>query len=120
MPVGPPRKTERIQYFMDFLCLYVEGIDCAKKLKTKINLIELYPSIHAENKLLHFSIMKGRHAEKKNLKKDKKNITPAFAPAWYFPSRGGQGRLCGFKGVRKLHSHVKRSSRKSAEWIISP
>lgn len=69
MPVGPPRKTKRIQYFMDFLCLYVGGIDCAKNLKTKINLTELYPRIHAEIKLLHFSIMKRRHAEKNNQKK---------------------------------------------------
>lgn len=54
---------------MDFLCLYVGGIDCAKNLKTKINLTELYPRIHAEIKLLHFSIMKRRHAEKNNQKK---------------------------------------------------
>lgn len=107
MPVGPPRKTKTIQYFMDFLCLYVGGIDCAKNLKTKINLTELYPRIHAEIKLLHFSIMKRRHAEKNNQKKDKRNITPA----WYFPSRGGQGGPCSFKGVRKLHSYVKTSSR---------
>lgn len=40
-------------------------------------------------------------------KKDKRNITPA----WYFPSRGGQGGPCSFKGVRKLHSYVKTSSR---------
>lgn len=82
MPVGPPRKTERIQYFMDFLCLYVEGIDCAKKLKTKINLIELYPTIHAEIKLLHFSIMKGRHAEKKKIKKKIKRtlLLPLLQP----------------------------------------
>lgn len=65
MPAGPPRKTKRIKYLVDFLCLLLGGIHYTKNLKTKINLTELYPSIHAEIKLLHFLIKKSSHAGKK-------------------------------------------------------
>lgn len=69
---------------MDFLCLHLGGIHYTKNLK--INLTELYPSIHAEIKLLHFLIKEGRHAEKKNKLKYKPTI-PAFAPAWCLPKQ---------------------------------
>lgn len=87
MPVEPPRKTKRIQYFMDFLCLHLRGIHYTKNLKDK-DQPHSYTQVSMQKLSCYiYWLRRVGMMKKKIILKTQKNTTPAFTPAWYLPKQ---------------------------------
>lgn len=101
--------------FHGFFVLTFKGHSLYQKFKRQRSTSQLHPSIHAEIKLLYLLVKEGRHDEKKNnFKNPKKHYSCLYSSL--VSAQAEVDKEDPFKGVRKVHSSVKRKKFQEICW----